>query len=146
MSCSKVNAGVLQYEISDHLPIFGIVDISCLTTKNSTVTQVRKFRTDKQDSFIDLLKVNCANDQITHNPYFDPNIALSNLITCMHKTYHAIFPLEKISRRSRRKYKRPWITAAIIKIIKERNRFFKTYLKNKTASNFELYKKKESGS
>ena len=62
----------------------------------------------------------------------------------MQKTYHAIFPLEKISRRSRRKYKRPWITAAIIKIIKERNRFFKSYLKNKTASNFKLYKKKRA--
>ena len=140
VSCSKMQTGVLQYDISDHLPIFGIVDTAVTRTHEKEVTHVRKFNTDKSGEFVKELEKNCANDKINPHANFDPNAALTKLISNLQTTYNNVFPLVKLSKRSRKKFKKPWITSSILSMIKTKHRLFKKYLKNKTPLNFEQYK------
>ena len=56
------------------------------------------------------------------------------------KIYNNCFPLKKASRKQRR-FKKPWLTKALLKSIKTKNKLYKKYLQVPTVDNSLLYKR-----
>ena len=55
------------------------------------------------------------------------------------KIYNDCFPLKKVTRKQRR-FKKPWLTKALLKSIKTKNKLYKKYLQVPTVDNSSLYK------
>ena len=56
------------------------------------------------------------------------------------KIYNDCFPLKKVTRKQRR-FKKPWLTKALLKSIKTKNKLYKKYLQVPTVDNCSLYKR-----
>ena len=56
------------------------------------------------------------------------------------KIYNDCFPLKKATRKQRR-FKKPWLTKALLKSIKTKNKLYKKYLQVPTVDNSSLYKR-----
>ena len=54
--------------------------------------------------------------------------------------YNNCFPLKKATRKQRR-FKKPWLTRALLKSIKTKNKLYKKYLQVPTVDNSSLYKR-----
>ena len=74
----------------------------------------------------------------------DPNIVLEKLITIIQSSYNEVFPIRRVSKRRIKMKHKPWMSHEILSMIKEKHKFFKKYLKNKTPENLSLYKEKRN--
>ena len=139
ISCKNVKSGILQYDISDHLPIYGIVDLETHKPTTERVTHVRKFDESKQNVFCSFLSQSLLNYS-KESDNLDPNDSLEKLISCIKGAYNSTFPLKKLTRRFSRKFRKPWITSSVLTQIKKKHKLYKKYLGNKTNENYECYK------
>ena len=114
--------------MSDHLPIFGNANNTLPRSYfNSSNEYRRTFSHTKQTQFRDLLLKNLNS----YNCYVNdsnPNASLERLIKLIQMTYNDTFPMRKISKRSQKKYRKPWVTTSILKEIKHKHKLFKIFL------------------
>ena len=147
------DAGVVQWEIADHLSMF--VKAKLPTTKRSHSQQSKIdapcykqfFNESKQEIFCNTFATNLTSADICFS--FDtnsngPNVALEKLTKVIQDTYHEVFPLRKLSKRKIKKQKKPWMNYRILDMIKTKHQLFKKYLKNKTAENLNNFKTKRN--
>ena len=140
LNCNQIKSGVIQFEASDHLPIFGIAELSLPKPPVPAPSYKRVFDINKKDQFCNLLqqKLSCNPTLTTGN--FDPNTAMNDLIQAIDSSYKTIFPLQKVTKRYLRKFRKPWITASILKLIRIKHKLYKVYLDKRDAESFEMYK------
>ena len=127
---TKVSAGNLLVDITDHLPNFVLIDTKISHSKNRPLvrlfTKKNKEKFEKElNNLNPLISLN-NNESLVHNNVNESyNEFFSNLV----KLLNHYFPLVKLSR-SKMKNK-PYITSGIKVSIKHRDRLYEKYLNNK---------------
>ena len=130
---TKVTAGNLISDITDHLPNFVLVNTKI--AKNIERPYIRLFTKKKIDKFIaDIPKLNPllnANDNqfLSSNVHDSYNEFIKNLKTIL----DLYFPLVKLSPAKAKE--KPFITPGIRVSLKHRDKLFQKYLNNKTDNN-----------
>ena len=133
-------SGIVISDISDHLPIFVKTNLNVFRTRNEkSEIEVREF----SSANIENLKRNlitpiglllCNSD--------DVNVSYSNFINKFNELYDKCIPMKKKRIHPKKnKPKLPWITPALLKSIKRKNKLYRMSIKKPTDKNIEKYKK-----
>lgn len=128
--------GVFMADISDHLPIFAILD-RCSRTKAKFVS----YRSNNRQALTNLYEALDMDIWKETLCTMDPNLILDSINSKLHTLYNKYFPL--ITKRARI-YKtklKPWLTTSLLKCCKTKNKLYKAYLKHKTPSMSSKYKR-----
>ena len=136
--------GIIFSDISDHLPIVHICDLD-----NSNNNSKQTFEKSDNKRILNSENIKTFTNEIK-------NVSWSSVLTNMHpesafkefsklftSIYEKNFPFRnKISGRSSfNKIRSPWMTSAILKSIKRKNKLYKTYLTTPNKKNENIYKK-----
>ena len=70
----------------------------------------------------------------------DANIAYDSFLSKYFDIYNSSFPLKKV-KASKHVFKRPWLSAGLLKSIKRKSKLYKKFLNFPTPTNEENYKK-----
>ena len=129
--------GILLTDISDHLPIIHLTPLRDLT----------KISTPQNNHKVPIINPNTLNSmsralltQDWHHVFNtnDPEEAFNNFSSIIAQAYSNHIPLRQTSKK---RHGKPWITSAIMKSIKRKNKLYSIYLKHKTHSSLTYYKK-----
>ena len=136
--------GVVFSDISDHLPIVHIFNSIILdknrNTNETTVTYQREYNKANIESFKDAVKNISWNEVL--NESNDSEKAYNEFLKLFMGVYEANFPLKrKEKKRKINKIKSPWMTRCILKSVKNKNKLYKTLLKNPNNKNRQKYTK-----
>ena len=146
------DAGVIQWEVADHLSIFVKAKLFSknknLKTPNSDTPQYKRFFNEsKKDLFCNTFSEMLTGSNLNfsfHSNRNNPNRVLNSLITVIQDSYNKVFPLKKVSKRKTKKQRKPWMNFYILDMIKTKHKLFKKYLNNKTPENLTAYKNKRN--
>lgn len=120
-SLNKYTSGIIQTDITDHCPIFTILDIDKNLMRGKSY-KFRPFSTANLDLFNDKLT--------THEWQFynkrDINEKYVCFISELNELYISCFPL-KTKQLSQRRLQKPWMTSGLIKSVKIKQRNFKKF-------------------
>ena len=136
---STMHSGIIKANISDHFPIFAILENSCNKNKNYEKTKITKrdFSNENIQNFQFLLE-NIKWDQLL--PSNAPNEAYNIFLKIFSDLYNVAFPKKEIEIKS--KYlNTPWITKEIRKSSKRKQRLYEKYLKIRSKENERELKK-----
>ena len=132
LGTTQTLSGILETDISDHYPVFHIVDMS-LYPKENLYQKCRSVTDENTSKFMDALNsqdwtniLSCSDAQKAYTSF---HVELSRL-------YNACFPIKYIKQGY--KNRKPWLTKALKNSIKIKNCLFKRY---KKYENIELGKK-----
>ena len=146
-----IEAGVVQVEIADHLPVFVQINMSLEKTKSfitGTVENLyrRFFSISKKDKFCETFVKHIENVNFYENNQniLNPDYALDKLVSIIQCTYEKVFPLRKLSKRKMKKKRKPWLNYQILEMIKSKHKLYKKYLNNKTPENLSIYRNKRN--
>ena len=132
---TKVTAGNLISDITDHLPSFALINTKIKKNIVRPYITIRLFTKKKIDKFIaDIPKLNPLlntndNQLLSSNVHDSYNEFIKNLKIILDQ----YFPLIKLSRAKAKN--KPFITPGIRVSIKHRDKLFHKYLNNKTVNN-----------
>ena len=107
MQSKITDAGVVQWEVADHLSIF--VKAKFLSKQISFKRDMPRFKRffneSKRELFCDTFAKNFMNSDIkfVFNENNDPNQALEKLTMVIQDSYNEVFPLQKLSKRKIKK-------------------------------------------
>ena len=146
-----LEAGVIQVEIADHLPIFMKAKMFLEQNKNISCDRdpfKRLFTTSKKDSFCETFSENLGklkfNSSANNGSLHDADEDLKKLISTIQYTYDKVYPLVKISRRNFKKRRKPWMNHEVLSLIKTKHKLYKKYSDNKTPENLSAFKMKRN--
>ena len=129
--------GLLFSDISDHLPIFSI----SFDDKSNSCTNdrfINLFR-DKRESNVNKFKEKIASyDWSEINNCSDPTEAYNKFSSDFSRTFNECFPLKKKS--TKKRIHKPWISNAILKSIKTKNKLYKQFVQHPDTSRELKYK------
>ena len=147
---SKIEYGVLDFAITDHLPIFAVLKHKVASPENKseqTGQMWQKLDESKKDDFLRLLeeKLSCIN---LGN---EPNELLQNLTSATKNTIDTCFPPQQLSKKAKKRAEQPWIDGEILKQEREQAKLFRKSnstgnaqdLKNYNIFRRKLHKKKK---
>lgn len=142
-------AGVVQWEIADHLPIFVKIKFKNSTqyANLSRPKYMRFFNAGKENQFCEVFSQNLSNSDMNfnfENRSNDPNTVLERMTSVIQETYNAVFPLQKPSNRKTKKLRKPWMNFYILDMIKNKHKLYKKYLNHKTPENLNDFKTKRN--
>ena len=123
-----VQPRIILSDLSDHLPTFVLIKSSCLKHKHSSITLRHNYKNLDISTFLqeikdtlDMLPVNNGN----------PCQVVDDIHSIFNNTMQKHTPLQPLSRNSSRKLlNKPWITQALYKSIKEKNKIYRSLVKN----------------
>ena len=142
------SAGVVQWEVADHLSIYVKAKLShSQQLKMDPPSFKRFFHESKKETFCNTFCTNLTNADICFSfdsNANDPNLVLEKLTEVIKNSYNEVFPLRKVSKRKMKKQKKPWMNYRILDMIKTKHQLFKKYLNNKTPENLNAYKAKRN--
>ena len=131
---SKV--GILEYDISDHLPIYTIINSH--TQKKEEKVFLQNINEKSMESFLEDLNEALPFVDI---PTYDINTKFSQLVSTIQTLTDKHFPPRPLSRKQTNLYKKPWLTKGIMKSIRQQNRLFHLCYKKHQKDKIEEYKK-----
>ena len=130
-SSSILKSGILIEDVSDHLPVFGIMSLS-KPSKNILKNSLRRiFRESKKEQFIQCLDQNLSATNLNT----EPNQTLDSIITAFEDSIEKVFPLKKLSNKDSLQILNPWMTKVIMKERKKRNKLKQIWIKSGGVSN-----------
>ena len=141
---SQIKTGVIQYEATDHFPIFSIPKLFLPNSKPEPPIYRRNFNESKKADFCSLLQSKLQDTGNISDTIYDPSCTLENLIKNIQAAYNETFPLKKLSRKACKKYRKPWITTNILDLIRKKHKLYKAYTKSKSATDHNNYKKQRN--
>ena len=140
----NVSTKILTYDLSDHLPSITLFEkIPKNRIKNQTQVKQDLKNFDPENFLIEL---ESNLEQFKSNQYdenVDPNEVWDKFENTFSKTVYSHAPLRKLSRKEKRIQSKPWLTKAIRKSIKTKNKMFSKAIKNKTekfSNTFKIYR------
>jgi exonuclease III len=131
------SAGLLLSDISDHLPIFLILDF-CPKPESKA-----KFVTYRLNSEAATEKLQAALDLETWNDtlsYTNPDLILDSLNNKLLCCYNLTHPLITKKARIYKTKLKPWLSSSLLKSCKTKNKLYKIFLKTKTPRTLLKYK------
>ena len=131
---NKCSSGNLITDISDHLPNFTIFNIKMPSIQNRPY--VRTFSKENIDLFTNNLQT--ESELISDFHLYDANVAYDVFSNNYIELLNKYFPYKRISRQ---KFKdKPYITSGIKVSIREKNKLYHKYLKNRSDVNEAAWK------
>ena len=126
-------------DISDHLPIFITTNLRMYRKNDNTEIEFREL----SDKNIACFKKELANvDWATICNSDDVNVSYSKFVDTFNKIYDNCVPKKKKRIYSKKdKPKSPWLSYALLKCIRRKNRLYKKYINKPNDSNLEKFKK-----
>lgn len=131
-----LKSGVITAHISDHLPIYLIVD--SLTSKkqcSSTVIKYRRINPTTLNHFRVALR-NIDWSVVVNET--DPNDAYNAFITIFKSKYEENFPYETFQKP--RKARKPWITTECLKMIKRKTDMYNRFVQTRSLDDLQQFK------
>ena len=104
-------------DISDHLPIFGLMTLSKPCTNPFKNIYRRFFCESKKEKFLDCVKERFRNFDSNANP----NALMDKILLLTKDAINVTFPLKKVSRKQARMMMNPWMTKEILQERKNRD-------------------------
>ena len=133
----RSRSGLIFTDISDHLPVFSIhSDTTLLNRYRQDPVFIRDKNPDNIPSFVEKLE---SVDWSPLKDFDEPNTAFNRFLALYSGIYNDCFPLKRVTRKQRR-FKKPWLTKALLKSIKRKNNLYKKYLRVPSMVNASLYK------
>jgi len=121
-----VQTGIILSDMSDHLPTFVMIKSTCIKQKHSSITLRHNYKSLERSIFLqeikdalDMLPVNNGN----------PCQVVDNIHSIFNDTIQKHTPLQPLSRNRRKLLNKPWITQALYKCIKEKNKIYRSLVK-----------------
>lgn len=138
INTADIMPGVIPHDISDHMPIFCLTTIKHAHNDNNKKRHVlRKINDESLQHFRELVTEMNWQDVFEQD---DLNRAYNVFHYKLHLCYDAAFPLVTSSVRNK-KIRKPWISAALYKDIKKKDRMYHTFIKHRDSSVLAEYKK-----
>lgn len=136
---NKIDTAILKYPLSDHYPILLSLDIRPKTLSETKTLSHRKFDETAIKEFQD--KMSKVNWQEVKQACLADNteLAYAIFLKIFMQNYNESFPV--IDTTPNKKYKKPWMTAAIYKSMRTKTLLHKNYLKEPTVKNKETFNK-----
>ena len=131
-----VTSGILLTDISDHLPIFLIMDESIPKARLTSYTYKRKNSRENVGQFIDSLRSFGWSSVFSTT---DPNSAYTLFFDQINILYNQHIPLTRINLRKHQPRK-AWITQGLIKSIKSKYKLCSKFVQNRTDRREQKYK------
>lgn len=131
---------IIEYDISDHLPIALLIPHGTLQQTNTTFKK-RDTRNFRVDQFLNDLDNSLSTTfcQLPENALLEDEFKLFTTTFLKILDQHA--PLRTQTRKEQRLKKKTWITSGILKSIKTKNRMLKTHYQSNNTKKIEIYKK-----
>lgn len=114
-------SGIVTFDITDHLPTFAIFP-NCDNTKNKVKVSFR----DHSRQNIELFKRKAETVDWVDDGVGDVDSLTKNFITKLNNLYTSSFPI-KTKYLSEKRFKKPWLTPALLQSIKNKSKYFKLY-------------------
>ena len=130
VNAETIVSGVITQDVSDHLPICAVLNLS-IKRPSSSCNYMRKFTLNKKDDYTNLLSRYIMEDSIFDNSEVSPHDKLSHLIAHMQHVRDETFPLVKLSNKQSKKFRKSWMTLGIRKSMDRRDGLFEKWLKTK---------------
>ena len=137
----KITPGILYNDITDHFPVFQILNNDDNINSINKTTKTDMYRTTRK---IDKINISSLGIELSQTNWDDViNItsadeSYNKFITKFSTLYDKHLP--KMNKKiNKRKETKPWITAGIIKSINTRNKLYKSYLNNPNDTNKAKY-------
>ena len=121
---SKV--GIMISDVSDHLPIFGMIKLANPSLKIKGPIYKRFFPESKKDLFLENLSDTLKNTNFDQ----DVNSIMDDILTSTKAVLDDVFPLKKLSRKQAYIEMNPWMTNEILKERKNRDTLKKKFIIN----------------
>lgn len=134
---TKDYPGVFMTDISDHLPIFAIIDLKTIITSKVKFISYRPTSDNLINGFINTLNNENWSEMIKLK---DPDHILESFNNKLFSLYESHFPLITKKARQYKNKMKPWMSPSLIKSCKTKNKLYKTYLTTRT--DLALYKYK----
>lgn len=139
VSPDSVISGIISYELSDHLPVFCVIPLAPDQSKVQTHTRLRrKKNAETQELFYKLVE---KNDWSSVYNQTDPDAAYDTFLAFLRESFNAAFPLQRLSHRTIKSCRKPWITASLYERIKSKNKLFHDFVRSREPTAFLKYKK-----
>ncbi|XP_068757218.1 uncharacterized protein [Montipora capricornis] len=133
----RSRSGLLFTDISDHLPVFSIHSDNTLGHHSrQDPIFVRDKNPINRSKFVEKLE---GVEWSSLAGYNDPHTAYTSFLNKITKIYNDCFPVRKLIPK-KRSIKKPWLTKALLKSIKRKNKLYKQFLHKPTQNNNLLYK------
>lgn len=126
MDSCPLNSGVINYPISDHLPIFLSVNHAADIRQVEQQCSFRCVNTFTLSEFTSGIS-NVVWDDVLNE--CDPEIAYDKFMSIFTSVYYKCFP-SKIAARSK-KARKPWITPHLLKLIENRDKLYRKFVQTK---------------
>ena len=143
LDADHINSGVLVGAISDHLPVFAVAKLKVKHNVHGDRTYIRKFSTKKKQSFISVLESQLQNNPMVEDAR-NPTACLQLLIANIQNAIDKVFPKIMLSKKKNKKFRKPWITAGIIKSMEHRDILLEKYIKQKDECTRKAYTRKRN--
>ena len=131
-------AGILYTDISDHLPLFAVNEAQSAHNCPSHFS-FRPINNASISSFVDQLSIESWSNVLSNQ---DPNLAYDSFLSIFKDHYDTAFPLTtRKTRNSNNRPFKPWITPAIKKSLKHKNKLYKRFHLRPTLYNEITYRR-----
>ena len=131
---SNIVSGNLTVGISDHIPQFTLIPTNISKIKSNRSQEhryIRKFKNIDTDDFNqDLDKIDLDPNEIEVHQYGQNLLNVFNQVLDIHAPLTKIKPSKNDAKRNAK----PWITTSILKLIKIKDKTYKTFIKEENAT------------
>ena len=145
VNCNKtINSGVIQVKISDHFPIFIVINNALqdeVITHNNFIKIEKLVVNDENIKNFEEKVKNCNWNHITN--LNDANEGYNEFLSDIKKIHNECFPTQ-VKYLKQKTVLNKWMTKGLIKASKRKQKLYKKFLKNKSAlneSNYKIYAK-----
>ena len=139
LNYSSIKCGILQEDVSDHLPIYAIANLKVGKTHFCTQYSRRFFSVSKASKLTDTFALNLSKTEFLDIEH--PNVKLNRLVEVLHKSIDEVFPLRRLSKKKQKQFRNPWITPLIVNSTQKCKELFRVFLKKKDEESHNAYKK-----
>ncbi|XP_022794305.1 uncharacterized protein LOC111333046 [Stylophora pistillata] len=120
----KLTAGILTVDLTDHLPIFCIVKTQP-TWNNDNKIYFRDYSKFKKDLYLDDINQIAWHEIL--NPQNNLNEKLRETINILNEIVDKHAPIRLASQSEQKQLNKPWLTKAILKSVKRKQKMYRTY-------------------
>ena len=132
--CTKVKNYILIDDISDHLPVFTVADITNKPCKSKGSIKIRKLNERNVNVFREKLK---EVDWCCLNKFSDVDECYEYFLNVFLKLFDESCPFQNV----KNKNNKPWFTNGLINVCKKKNILYKKWLLRKDVHSEQRYKR-----
>ena len=133
---SQVVSGIALYDISDHLPVFYIINTPIRRNKEKRF--YRNFNNHfNADSYLDDMRRINWNDKLS-NLSTDLNKTTQDVIDVINEITNKHVPVKEASQSKLKQLNKPWMTTGLLKSIKTKQRMYRTHFYSNNKRKIEI--------